>query len=77
MEHGGEIKEDHDFLIDIERKSIKDALEIKRSFLNEWWQIFWDAFNAKAHKNGSKIAQEYYSFNISRKNLTFFADRLR
>ena len=71
MEHGGEIKEDHDFLIDIERKSIKDALEIKRSFLNEWWQIFWDAFNAKAHKNGSKIAQEYYSFNISRKNLDF------
>lgn len=71
MEHGGEIKQDHDFLIDIERKSIKDALEIKRSFLNEWWQIFWDAFNAKAHKNGSKIAQEYYSFNISRKNLDF------
>ncbi|SGZ39034.1 uncharacterized protein HGUI_01234 [Hanseniaspora guilliermondii] len=71
MENGGEIKHDHDFLIDIERESIKDALKIKRSFLNEWWQIFWDAFNAKAHKNGSKIAQEYYSFNISRKNLDF------
>ena len=71
MEQGGEIKQDYDFLIDMERNSINDALEIKRSFLNEWWQIFWDAFNAKAHKNGSKIAQEYYSFNISRKNLDF------
>ncbi|XBW37834.1 hypothetical protein QEN19_003409 [Hanseniaspora menglaensis] len=54
-----------------EEEKILEAFKIQRSFLNEWWQIFWDVFNAKAHKNGSKIAQEYYSFNIGRQNLDF------
>lgn len=54
-----------------EEEKILEAFKIKRSFLNEWWQIFWDVFNVKAHKNGSKIAQEYYSFNASRQNLEF------
>lgn len=35
---------------------VKDA---PQGFLYEWWQIFWDLFNARTHKEGSAVAKEY------------------
>lgn len=35
---------------------VKDA---PQGFLYEWWQIFWDLFNARTHKEGSAIAREF------------------
>ncbi|QLQ79106.1 hypothetical protein HG537_0B04540 [Torulaspora globosa] len=35
---------------------VKDA---PQGFLYEWWQIFWDLFNARTHKEGSVIAREF------------------
>lgn len=34
--------------------------DVPQGFLYEWWQIFWDLFNAKAHHEGSMIAKQYY-----------------
>lgn len=33
---------------------------VPQGFLYEWWQIFWDLFNARAHHEGSPIAKQYY-----------------
>lgn len=35
---------------------VKDA---PQGFLYEWWQIFWDLFNARTHKEGSAMAREF------------------
>lgn len=35
---------------------VKDA---PQGFIYEWWQIFWDLFNARTHKEGSTVAKEY------------------
>ncbi|OBA29034.1 hypothetical protein HANVADRAFT_4807 [Hanseniaspora valbyensis NRRL Y-1626] len=71
IENANNFLEPFDRASNTEEEKILEAFKIKRSFLNEWWQIFWDVFNAKTHKNGSTIAQEYYSFNVSRQHLDF------
>ena len=71
IENANNFLEPFDKASNAEEEKILEAFKIKRSFLNEWWQIFWDVFNAKTHKNGSTIAQEYYSFNVSRQHLDF------
>ncbi|KAH3688672.1 hypothetical protein WICPIJ_000363 [Wickerhamomyces pijperi] len=42
------------------------SLDAPQGFLYEWWQIFWDVFNARTHRGGSENAQHYYQLQLAR-----------
>lgn len=39
--------------------ALKEIKDVPQGFLYEWWQLFWDLFNARTHKKGSALAEEY------------------
>lgn len=44
------------------------SLDAPQGFLYEWWQIFWDVFNARTHRGGSENAQHYYQLQLLRQH---------
>jgi hypothetical protein len=44
------------------------SLDAPQGFLYEWWQIFWDVFNARTHRGGSDNAQQYYQLQLLRQH---------
>jgi len=42
------------------------SMDAPQGFLYEWWQIFWDVFNARTHRGGSENAQHYYHLQLVR-----------
>ncbi|CCH44725.1 hypothetical protein BN7_4293 [Wickerhamomyces ciferrii] len=42
------------------------SMDAPQGFLYEWWQIFWDVFNARTHRGGSENAQHYYQLQLVR-----------
>ncbi|ODV95330.1 hypothetical protein PACTADRAFT_68511, partial [Pachysolen tannophilus NRRL Y-2460] len=40
------------------------SMDAPQGFLYEWWQIFWDVFNARTHRGGSAAAQQYYNLHL-------------
>ncbi|CDK24644.1 unnamed protein product [Kuraishia capsulata CBS 1993] len=40
------------------------SMDAPQGFLYEWWQIFWDVFNARTHRGGSANAHQYFQLNL-------------
>ncbi|AMD20451.1 HDL293Cp [Eremothecium sinecaudum] len=42
----------------------KPEMDAPQGFLYEWWQIFWDIFNARTHRGGSNLAEKYFQMQL-------------
>lgn len=42
----------------------KPEMDAPQGFLYEWWQIFWDIFNARTNRGGSELAQKYFQMQL-------------
>lgn len=40
------------------------AMDAPQGFLFEWWQVFWDVFQAKNNKGTSQFAMQYYQLQV-------------
>lgn len=40
------------------------AMDAPQGFLFEWWQVFWDVFQAKNNKGSSQFAMQYYQLQV-------------
>ncbi|KAG0675640.1 Transcriptional activator flo8 [Kluyveromyces marxianus] len=47
-------------------KMISASHDVPEGFLYEWWQIFWDVFNARTHRGGSEVARTYFEMQLQR-----------
>ncbi|ODQ78190.1 hypothetical protein BABINDRAFT_168381 [Babjeviella inositovora NRRL Y-12698] len=46
--------------------ALQISMDAPQGFLYEWWQIFWDVFNARTHRAGSGPAQQYFQLQLLR-----------
>lgn len=47
-------------------KRLKESDDVPEGFLYEWWQIFWDVFNARTQRGGSETARRYFEMQLQR-----------
>ncbi|KAG0677238.1 Transcriptional activator flo8, partial [Pichia californica] len=46
----------------------KMTMDTPQGFIYEWWQVFWDIFNARTNRGSSTNAAQYYHFvNLKQK----------
>lgn len=51
--------------------ALKEIKDVPQGFLYEWWQIFWDLFNARTHKKGSELAEQYSEISLQKRKLEY------